>query len=168
MELKFHANCLHCAKYLLRRAFAFNEKPYLLWKIRKYIKMPSANIQINKLRYNLFTYLANPADYTLMIFFHSFSQVTGIEISCKLSPLETMCMKCQNLFPWKNKKNTSTCHQLKILFTNQWHLLIIAPDMTITMAIIQDQVCYFYIKTYHAGLLIGIISMKQFQRVLTR
>ena len=27
-----------------------------------------------------------------------FSQKTGSDISCKLSPLETICMKCQNLF----------------------------------------------------------------------
>ena len=34
-----------------------------------------------------------------------FSQKTGFDISCKLSPLETFCMKCQNLFSGKNKKN---------------------------------------------------------------
>ena len=34
-----------------------------------------------------------------------FSQKTGFDISCKLSPLETICMKCQMLFSGKNKKN---------------------------------------------------------------
>ena len=36
-----------------------------------------------------------------------FSQKTGFDISCKLSPLETICMKCQMLFSGKNKKNIS-------------------------------------------------------------
>ena len=30
---------------------------------------------------------------------------TGFDISCKLSPMEIICMKCQILFPGKNKKN---------------------------------------------------------------
>ena len=34
-----------------------------------------------------------------------FSQKTGFDISCKLSPKETICMKCQILFSGKNKKN---------------------------------------------------------------
>ena len=33
-----------------------------------------------------------------------FSQKTGFDISCKLSPLETICMKSQILFSRKNKK----------------------------------------------------------------
>ena len=33
-----------------------------------------------------------------------FSQETGFDISCKLSPVETICMKCQILFPGKYKK----------------------------------------------------------------
>ena len=32
------------------------------------------------------------------IFFSHFSQETGFDISCKLSPVETICMKCQILF----------------------------------------------------------------------
>ena len=35
--------------------------------------------------------------------------------SCKLSPLETVCIKCQILFSGKNKKNISLCCLLKIL-----------------------------------------------------
>ena len=31
-----------------------------------------------------------------------FSQKTGFDISCKLSPLETICMTCQNLFSENN------------------------------------------------------------------
>ena len=38
-------------------------------------------------------------------FFSYFSQKTGFNISCKMSPLETICMKCNILFPGKIKKN---------------------------------------------------------------
>ena len=31
-----------------------------------------------------------------------FSQKIAFEISCKLSPKEIICKKCQNLFSWKN------------------------------------------------------------------
>ena len=41
-----------------------------------------------------------------------FYQETGLDISCKLSPLETICMKCQNLF---SGENISICCLLKIL-----------------------------------------------------
>ena len=37
--------------------------------------------------------------------FEIFSKKIGFDSSCKLSPLETICMKCQNLFSGKNKKN---------------------------------------------------------------
>ena len=33
-----------------------------------------------------------------------FSQKIGFDISCKLSTMETICIKCQNLFSGKNKK----------------------------------------------------------------
>ena len=36
-------------------------------------------------------------------------QKTGFDISCKLSPLETICMKCQILFSGKNKKKFVVC-----------------------------------------------------------
>ena len=39
------------------------------------------------------------------IFFLFFWQLTGFVISCKLSPMEPICMKCQILFSAKNKKN---------------------------------------------------------------
>ena len=37
---------------------------------------------------------------------------SGSDTSCKSSPLETMCMKCQNLF--SRKKYISICHLLNI------------------------------------------------------
>ena len=49
------------------------------------------------------------------IFFFIFFKKTGSDTSCKLSPKETISMKCQILFSGKNKKNISKCHLLKIL-----------------------------------------------------
>ena len=37
--------------------------------------------------------------------FPFFPQITGFDISCKLSPMETICMKCQNPFSRKSKKS---------------------------------------------------------------
>ena len=50
----------------------------------------------------------------MVIFFSYFSQKTEFDISCKLSQLETVCMKYQILFS-ENKKNISICLLLKIL-----------------------------------------------------
>ena len=47
--------------------------------------------------------LANSADDKLVIFFLFFPE-NSFDISCKLSSLETICMKYQNLFSGKNKK----------------------------------------------------------------
>ena len=46
-----------------------------------------------------------------------FPQKTGFYNSCKLSPLilETICMKCQNLFSGKNKEYILKCHLLIFL-----------------------------------------------------
>ena len=48
-------------------------------------------------------------------FLSYFSQKTGFDILCKLSPMETICMKCQNPFSGKDQKNISICYLLKIL-----------------------------------------------------
>ena len=44
-----------------------------------------------------------------------FSQKTGFDISCKLSPMMMVCMKCQILFSCKSKKNISKCYLLNFL-----------------------------------------------------
>ena len=41
----------------------------------------------------------------ILKYFSCFSQKTGFGISCKVSLLETLCMKCLILFSGKNKKN---------------------------------------------------------------
>ena len=48
-------------------------------------------------------------------YFSYFSQKTWLDISCKLSPLETICTKCHILFCGKNMKNISAFCLLKIL-----------------------------------------------------
>ena len=61
------------------------------------------------------TLWASSADDQWVIFFYFSLRKTGFDISCKLSPLETICMKCQNLFSRTNKNNISKCRLLKIL-----------------------------------------------------
>ena len=49
-------------------------------------------------------------------FFSYFSQKIGFDISCKLSPMKTICMRCQSPFSEKkNKENISKCLPLKFL-----------------------------------------------------
>ena len=44
------------------------------------------------------------ADYILKYLFLLAPEKKGFDISCKLSPEETICMECQNLLSGKNKK----------------------------------------------------------------
>ena len=39
----------------------------------------------------------------ILKYFYLFQKI-GFDISCKLSPLEMICMKYQSLFSWQNKK----------------------------------------------------------------
>ena len=56
---------------------------------------------------------ADLADNKLVIFSY-LSQKIAFDTSCKLSPMETICMKYQSLFSGKNK-NISKCRLLKII-----------------------------------------------------
>ena len=48
----------------------------------------------------------NRSNILKYIYIYIYLQKTGFDISCKLSPLETICMECQNLSFWKkNIKN---------------------------------------------------------------
>ena len=51
----------------------------------------------------------------ILKYFSIFFQKTRFDISCKLSPMETICMKCQITFSGKNKKSISECRLLKFL-----------------------------------------------------
>ena len=52
-----------------------------------------------------------------MKYFYYFSQQAGFDFSCKLSPLETVCMKSQILFLGKIRKLSSVCRLLRWLHT---------------------------------------------------
>ena len=54
--------------------------------------------------------------YLVVVFF--FFQKTGFDISCRLSPLETICMKCQILFPGKKRKLSPNCRLLN--YPKEW------------------------------------------------
>ena len=60
------------------------------------------------------TVWANSADNKLIILFLLFPE-NRFDISCKLSPWETIFMQCQHLFSGNNKKHISVCHQLIFL-----------------------------------------------------
>ena len=74
-------------------------------KKKKKIKMSSATVTV------VISTLINTALWVkfsaddILKYFSYFPQKTGYDISCKLSPKETICMKCQILFSEKNKKN---------------------------------------------------------------
>ena len=58
------------------------------------------------------------SDFSPQLITCMFSQKTGSDISCKLSPVETICMKYQNLLSGKSKKKNISVHVcclLKIL-----------------------------------------------------
>ena len=46
--------------------------------------------------------------------FSYFSQKTGFEAERKLSPKETICMKCQPLLDWKDKKNIKDIYSFAV------------------------------------------------------
>ena len=60
------------------------------------------------------TLWANAADDKL-IFFWFYSDKKRFDISCKLSPMETICIKYQIWLLGKNKTNISKCYLLKTL-----------------------------------------------------
>ena len=68
------------------------------------IKMSSAVVVIST--FNHYILWANSADNKLgdTFLISYFSQKKGFYILCKLPPLETICMKCQILFPGKIRK----------------------------------------------------------------
>ena len=51
--------------------------------------------------------LGKKEEYRNVLFFFIFSWKVGFDISCKLYPSETICMKYQVLFYGKNKKKIS-------------------------------------------------------------
>ena len=59
---------------------------------------------------------------SLFVFLSYFPRKKGFDLSCKLSPKETICMKDQNLFSKKIKKHISKCRPLispSMLYVNK-------------------------------------------------
>ena len=78
-------------------------------EIRKFVSLGGNGEEYSKCTqslYRLAFWVKFSAD-DILKYFSFFPQKTGFDISCKLSPLETICMECQILFPWKNKKNVN-------------------------------------------------------------
>ena len=69
---------------------------------RNFMSKSSGSESLCILNFHTFTVTtlwANSADDKLMIFFFFFFfQKIGFDTSCKLSPKETICMKCQSYF----------------------------------------------------------------------
>ena len=84
-NLTFHANCLQMSCLLEKKTIT---------NMLSAENVQSANHQFS-------------ADDIFEIVFLFFSQVTGFDISCTLSQLETVCMKCQILLAEKTKKVSS-------------------------------------------------------------
>ena len=66
--------------------------------------------------------------FDIFFFFCYFSQDTGFDILCRLSAMETICMKCQIQISGKLRNILSICHLLNIL--REWLRL-------------KKQCCYF-------------------------
>ena len=75
--------------------------PTIMWMKQNWERKTS---YINFILYRLAFWVKFSADNILKYFYFS-KKKTGLDISCKLSPKETICMKCQNLFSEKKKKN---------------------------------------------------------------
>ena len=55
-------------------------------------------------------------------YFSYSSQKTGFDISCKLSPMETICMKYQSLFSGKNINLSSAELANRVVMVNHWRI----------------------------------------------
>ena len=66
-----------------------------------------------------------------MKYFPYFSQKTVLDILCKLSPVETICMKCQILFPAKNIINLSSAEfTQKVVMVKELITISAQPQQT--------------------------------------
>ena len=89
-NLTCHANCL------CWRRFAWNVKSFFFFfssenRIWHFMQIVSTVVNLHEMSNSVFWEIRKTK--------------TGFNISCTLSPVETICMKYQSLFPGKNKKN---------------------------------------------------------------
>ena len=76
-----------------------------------------------------------------LIFFHK----TGFDISCKLSPLETICMKCQILFCGKKKRKYFNMPSAET-FVQRWLIHLLSRDGSFTMLVFEvvSDIVYYH------------------------
>ena len=70
----------------------------------------------------------------------------GYDILCKLSPKETVCMKCQSLISSKNKRNISNCRLLKFL-----HSMLSVKDETYVTSFVLPATADGYLEILHVN-----------------
>ena len=70
-------------------------------------------MQIDSTGDNLYE-MSNAVSWQTALVSSFFFQKARFDISCKLTPLETICMKCLMLFPGKKRKISTVCHLLMI------------------------------------------------------
>ena len=83
-------------------------------------KKTRAQAQVSVITFT--TLWTSPADDRLVVLPY-FSQKTGFDISCKLSQLETICLKCQILFSVKKKKEKYFKISSADNFNPEWYAL---------------------------------------------
>ena len=66
--------------------------------------------------------------------FFLFPQKTEFDMSCQLSPIETLCLKCQILFSGRNKKNIIILSSAKLAQRVVMVKYNISPDKQIRLA----------------------------------
>ena len=80
--------------------------------------------ELINLYHSLDKFSTRQSDYVFLIF----TRKKGFDISCTLSPKETICKKYQSVLSGRHKKNISNCHLLKLslcmLSVKSQHLLI--------------------------------------------
>ena len=88
--------------YTCRRAHMQVEDPLDMTACLRIFKLPNFEVR-GELREAIIRD-KRVRDNESQLYFY-FSQKTGLDTSCKLSPMETICMKCQILFSGRSKKN---------------------------------------------------------------
>ena len=92
------------------------------------------------------------SDWIRVYIYIIFPEIRGFfYISCKLSPLETICMKCQNLNSGKNKKNSISLSPDQQFRPKSW-----AADRVSE----QDGHCLLFIKQFSGTYTGGIMGVR--------
>ena len=103
---------IHCKPFVLSECFIMHFLYKICMAFCHELYVPKILLTLLVLRYGscfelmflIITLWTNSEDDKLMIFFLYFSQKTGFCIPCKLSPLETIYMKCLIQFSGEKKK----------------------------------------------------------------